>query len=143
MKISQMIFRLIGFLKPEKIVIVSKNASRFQEFSEIAEKFQLIQLPEMPEITEDFQNPLVIWYSTPEIRDVNFIQHSESCWILVGCKELKMKEFMINLRNSQNVSVTIEVNNIGIVIFNEIFQKQNYVIYNWFLYLLKKIEWKR
>jgi hypothetical protein len=132
MKIRHMILRFIDFLKPDKIVIVGKRDSAYPEFSDIAEKFQVTQLPELAGIPEEFQFPLVIWYNSPGIRDNNLTYQGEACWILINCKDLKMKEFMIYLRNSEKVRVTIEVDNTGIVIFNENFQKQNYVICDWF-----------
>jgi hypothetical protein len=134
MKFRQMILRFIDFLKPDKIIIVGKSASAQPEFSNFAEKFQWIQLPELAGIPEECQSPLVIWHDAPANRDVRLTYQRGACWILNNCKDLKMKEFMIYLRNSEKVRVTIEVNNTGIVIFNENFQKQNYVICDWFLY---------
>ncbi len=55
------------------------------------------------------------------------------CWILLQLRHLEMTDFFNTLRQSTKTTITIEVNNTGIVIFNPKFRKQNYFVREWFL----------
>lgn len=55
-------------------------------------------------------------------------------WVLWDLQKLEQSLFFTKLRNSQKVSLTIEVNRMGIVIFNQNFRKQDYQVRRWFLF---------
>lgn len=55
-------------------------------------------------------------------------------WVLWDLHELEQSLLFTKLRNSQKVSLTIEVNRMGIVIFNRNFRKQDYQVRRWFLF---------
>ena len=55
-------------------------------------------------------------------------------WVLFNLFDLNSKSLFNKLRNSQHVALTIEVNRMGIAIFNRNFKKQDFNILRWFFF---------
>ncbi len=55
-------------------------------------------------------------------------------WVLFNLFDLNSKSLFNKLRNSQHVALTIEVNRMGIAIFNRNFKKQDFKILRWFFF---------
>lgn len=138
MFVRKMINRLTDYIHPEIIIIFGPKENLPIGFPEIEERFKCLYPSKLSDIAGNFKRSLFLINAVPENTEIHSVQSKEAYWILLNCNDLKMRQFLNNCKNSEKVSVTIEVFNTGIIIFSEIFQKQNYIILDWFRYLLRR-----
>ncbi len=132
--VLSLVVKLIRFMKPERVVMMGTKPQWKNLLTDESKESLLISADRDSENKTFCNNDLFIFgsiagalYELPEIK-------VKCTWVLADTKELKMKEFMNKLRNSQEPSLTLEVNKTGIAIFSPDFHKQNYIIRNRFLF---------
>lgn len=133
-KRAKMITRMISFFQPAKVVFIGEDGLLRKMISESGIAGRVCYFPDPDQVHLEFRDEFVIWERFdgvfPEFPD----DPENSAWIFSNIKSQKMRYIMDYLRNSEKVSVTLEVNRSGIVIFNKNLQKENFVIHRCFFY---------
>jgi hypothetical protein len=127
----KLVSRLIHYFQPENI-IMGENCGFLPPL--IEEQFQnsVISGKEKREIpVAETYNQFVIG----RVAGATVIGKSgNSVWILPDLKSRECKELFISLQINPDITITIEANRTGIIIMNARYQKQNYIIRNWFCF---------
>jgi hypothetical protein len=122
------ILRLIEFFGTKRITVTDQT--RFPGF----QLMEILQTVRFSDINKEYGFPetsprITIFHDTfqplPEIS-------GEDIWILSDMQQHKNRKKFRNFGLNPLVSISIETNNIGIMIFNSTFQKQHYHIRSWF-----------
>ncbi len=131
---AKMIAGMISFFHPERVIFIGGDDVFRKLISESRPAGVDCYSPDSDQVHFEFRNEFVIWERfdgvLPELPD----DPENLTWILSDIKNPEMRYLMDNLRNSEKVSVTLEVNHSGIIIFNKNLQKENFVIHRCFFY---------
>ncbi|NQU84409.1 MAG: hypothetical protein HQ541_01490 [Mariniphaga sp.] len=129
----QLIFRLINHFQFDQVYMLEIQDQNIKKISRMAKSDIQINSSENIKYEDKIANRneykrLVIINNSEKILNKNLYPKTPEIWVLLDIKDLKTKECFTMLKTQKEVQVTIELNQLGIVIFNEIFEKQNYVI---------------
>jgi hypothetical protein len=122
------ILNLIEYIGSDKIILADQSSFPGRQIMEILQNDRTDNIKDnynfpgnSPRITID----PVPFLTLPEISDEDF-------WILTNLKNHKNRSLFREKQHNALVSITIETYNMGIIIYNSSFQKQNYYIRCWF-----------
>ena len=132
-RISQ-VLRLIDYFQPEIITLVGEGHGIKQSWCDSFQQLHCRNISSGEIKLSGIKKEFVIFdgfngtlFEIPDYSDL-------SMWILFDLQPLELKALFNKLRNSKKVPLTIEVNRMGIVIFNRNLSKQDYHIRRWFLF---------
>ncbi|VAW21557.1 hypothetical protein MNBD_BACTEROID01-937 [hydrothermal vent metagenome] len=130
----QFIFRLVNYFQPEAIQYIGNEDNRLKKVCSLAKKnVAVYDIQSFGSEGKTLQlsggkDRLVIWNNYCEIKDFEITPEIQGVWIIRNIKSHAIKDFFNKLMKHQDVTITIRLGHLGIVIFNGQFQKQNYVI---------------
>ncbi len=120
--------RLIRFFKPGLIVITGQNEETDHLIAQMVSDIPVIHVHEANTYIPGNSHEFVIWNefpeTIPEIPDPVY----KSLWIIRKDHVVRMNFLLDKLRFSEKVSVTLNLQHAGIVIFNQDLQKEDFVI---------------
>lgn len=134
LRTAGMVARMITFFKPGRVIFIGGGDVLWKLFSESGHVNGIIHFPDWDQAHFGFKNEFVIWENfdgtLPDLTD----DLENSIWIFTNIENQKLRFLMNYFRNSEKVSVTLEVNHSGIIIFNKNLQKENFIIRRYFFY---------
>jgi hypothetical protein len=120
--------RLIRFFRPELIVITGQKEESGHLVEKIFPDIPVLQVGEATTYVPESNHEFVIWDEIPDKIPQIPGPLYKSIWILRKGLGARMNFLMNELRFSEKVSVTLNLQHTGIVIFNKDLQKENFVI---------------
>ena len=125
-RITEVVVRMIEFFRPEEIHVVTGPG--FLQ-SLILEKYRNGTVF-CREAKRDFER--YTWFQIEYQRISEEIEYrGNRVLILIDLKDAGTLGYFRELQNDPGVTITIEVKNMGIVIINPVYQKQNFYIRRW------------
>lgn len=130
---SQLIFRLINHFQFIEILVIGSQDSVLEKVCRMAKSDIQFYYSEIKFVKDEIEENnkyqrLVIVNDSEEILKTHTIPNSSEIWVIRNIGHEKTKEYFKMLKMRSEVKITIQLNQLVIVIFNEIFEKQNYVI---------------
>lgn len=125
------LFRLINFFSIEEVLLVGNIPETIATLSRLVRSDIKINqtalyYPSPIEDSVDGYRRLVMFGSVPETNCE--YPSSPEIWLVDNLKEQSFQKFYSGLKFVEEARVTIEIRQMGIIIFNRIFEKQDYVI---------------
>jgi hypothetical protein len=120
--------RLIRFFKPEMIVITGQKEETDLLIAQMVPDIPVLHIGEVSTYVPETNHEFVIWDEIPETIPEIPGPLYKSLWIFRKEHIRRMNYLMNELRFSEKVSVTLNLQHAGIVIFNQDLQKENFVI---------------
>jgi hypothetical protein len=119
---------LIEFFRTNRIKVTDEHSFPGLQIMEILKKksfFDYTRKDKFPGISSRITLGIDLFQPLPEIS-------GEDIWILTGLENRKTREQFRKMRLNPLVSISIETNYLGILIFNPSYQNQHYQIQSWF-----------
>jgi len=130
---SKIIFRLVNFFRFNEVYFVGMDSNLLENICRIAkpdlnfyyqEKFPLPELA----VEKTTYKRLIICQNNPNYLLTNCFPKNPEVWIILKPGIAKFENLFMMLKSQEKVKITMELTNLGIVIFNDNFDKQDYVI---------------
>lgn len=125
------IFRLVNFFRFEEVYYSGDNGPNAEAACRLARPdIQFYSQPKFPLPLEtyasDVYKRLLLFDSV--IENIRILPGSPEIWVITGLSRPDANAFFSGLKLADDTRITIQINQMGIAIFNRIFEKQDYVI---------------
>jgi hypothetical protein len=130
---SKIIFRLVNFFRFNEVYFVGMDGDLLEKICRMAKpdlNFYYQEKFPLPELTVDktTYKRLVICEDNLDCFLSNSLPKNPEVWIILKPGIAKFENLFVMLKSRGKVKITLELTNLGIVIFNGNFEKQDYVI---------------
>lgn len=125
----KLFFRVVNFFQPDRIVVLGEAGNQQVAFLSEACRKAVVERPAEPDSGKlSFCNELVVWTPDvlfyPEIPD----EAGPAVWLVSNLHQPGAAAFFDFFRKQQKVTVTLDLQVAGMIIFSDKLQKQDFVI---------------
>jgi hypothetical protein len=129
----KIIFRLVNFFRFKEVYCIGNYTNSVEKTCKMAKPdlifFHQEGIPEQESLADKLNfKRLLIWDFCDKVDFTGWVPENPEVWILQNLDNPNQNNFFSILKIHQKVKITLRLNNQGIVIFKEIFEKENYVI---------------